>query len=144
MGDAIGVSDAEASLIGVEMVLQEENPFEVVVNSVVEILHGGNVPDELVAQFRERVTQFEPTVLHVPEAAPAPATNASEAARKPETVDPPQLHRSISRHQEILAWLSEELAAAIGVSDAEALVIGVEMILQDQETAFEVIANSVA
>merc|ERR1712232_69258 len=54
------------------------------------------------------------------------------------------MHRSISHHQEILAWLSEELTDAIGVSDAEALVIGAEMILQDEENPFVVVANSVA
>jgi len=83
-----------------------------------------------------------PDAAPKPEATPAPEVAAAAAAAEEEE-EPLQLHRTISRHREILAWLSERLKSALGENDAEAYVIGVELILQDDETPFDEVTSSV-
>merc|ERR1712003_364869 len=57
--------------------------------------------------------------------------------------EPPELHRTNSRHEGILMWLSEKLLEMLGESDVEALVAGAEMILADENTPLDEAAELV-
>lgn len=47
------------------------------------------------------------------------------------------LHRTISRHENLLTWLSDQLTGVMEESDVEGLVVGVEMILADEFTPLD-------
>jgi len=48
-----------------------------------------------------------------------------------------ELHRTISRHADLLTWLTEQLARVMEASDVEGLVAGVEGILADECTPLD-------
>jgi hypothetical protein len=50
---------------------------------------------------------------------------------------PVELHRAISRHEDLLTWLSEQLTGVMEASHVEGLVVGVEMILADEGTPLD-------
>jgi len=50
---------------------------------------------------------------------------------------PVELHRTISRHENLLTWLSEQLTGVMEASHVEGLVVGVEMILADEGTPLD-------
>lgn len=67
----------------------------------------------------------------------------SDAADLPHLPEP-QLHRASSKHKEMLVWLTEQLTELKGQTDAECLLLGVEALLSDDETAFEEVMENVS
>merc|ERR1712151_950314 len=74
----------------------------------------------------------------VQESAPDPAQYVDE------TPEMPELRRTISLHADLLEWLREELVRVSGADAAEALVMGVEVVLADDSTPLLEAADAVA